>query len=400
MRHQTLLWLTAVACASLPLSLALSLPCCLAEQPADRSQEIDKLIAQLGSSEFETREDATRLLKQREDAAPALRRALKSPDREVARRAQEILDSFAAQRRKQALARLADLAKSGPIDQMVEAFVGRTDWDDETRCWEVVADVLGRLRDGEQRADGKSFAPSDKVLLRPDDVLPTVLRDLGIKTAGTRSSEPKPWKGRIVLRAEEILRAGDVTFCLVAVSGKTKTHQIGASVVFAGDSIDVDSGIHHSVVVCDGDVTVGNVIRDSLIIARGAVRCDYGAYGSRVIMGGQYQSKRPDQIQGSKIVEKESKPLGFVKFFDPADVGIKVETADGGVRVKEAAKDKRFAAAGLRADDLVTTINGDAVKDAEGFRRQLRARLAVEEEIVLKVRRDRQTLEVRVPSKE
>lgn len=118
----------------------------------------------------------------------------------------------------------------------------------------------------------------------------------------------------------------------------------------------------------------------------GAGRCRSSAYAF------------PGSFSSSKLAEKEPKPLGFIRFFDPAEVGIKVESAEGGARVKSAEKGKRFAAAGLRDDDLITAVNGKDVKDAESFRRLLRASLAVDGETVLKVRRDKQVTEVRVPA--
>ncbi|HKI30856.1 MAG TPA: PDZ domain-containing protein [Gemmataceae bacterium] len=100
------------------------------------------------------------------------------------------------------------------------------------------------------------------------------------------------------------------------------------------------------------------------------------------------------------MLEKEAKPLGFVTFFDPAVVGIKVATAEGGVRVKEAEKGKLFAIAGLGADDLVTAIDSTAVKDAAAFCRLLRAKLAVDGEMVFKVRRGDKVSDIAVKHKE
>jgi S1-C subfamily serine protease len=77
-----------------------------------------------------------------------------------------------------------------------------------------------------------------------------------------------------------------------------------------------------------------------------------------------------------------------------------VDTADDGVRIKEADKAKPFALAGLRADDLVLALAGEAVKNTDAFRRQLRAKLAVGGEIVFTVRRGDKTVEVPVRYKE
>ena len=154
-----------------------------------------------------------------------------------------------------------------------------------------------------------------------------------------------------------------------------------------------------SLIVCDGDLTTGS-FKDSLVIARGSIYCGGSIENSRVICGGKVQLQHPDWVRDSKVVEKESKPLGFVTFFDPAEAGIRVESAEGGVRVKEAAPGKPFASAGLRAGDVVTALDRAAVKDAEGFRRLLRAKLAVEGTTTFHLRRDQKAVEIPVTHKD
>ncbi len=76
------------------LLLAL-LPACKASAAAPSPEDIDNAIAQLGDAAFDVREKASKFLWSiGEDAAPALREALKSSDAEVVARAGEILDNF------------------------------------------------------------------------------------------------------------------------------------------------------------------------------------------------------------------------------------------------------------------------------------------------------------------
>ncbi len=51
---------------------------------ASERERIDRWITQLGDDDFDVREAATQALKGREEAAPALHKALQSPDAEVA----------------------------------------------------------------------------------------------------------------------------------------------------------------------------------------------------------------------------------------------------------------------------------------------------------------------------
>jgi hypothetical protein len=375
-----------------------------AGEPPPAGDEIDRLIAQLGSDSFQVREAATRQLQQREDAIPALRRALQSPEPEIARRAESILAFFVRQEKKRALAKLAALANDGQVDQAVEKLVRRKEWDDEDAAWQVMAELAGRLTELEKKQFGKvslQAPPDEEVPLRDfrryrEKMQPMVL-------SGSRLSPRELLGNRFVVRAEEIHTDVGKLASLLAASSRLKTPNVDRSVLFAGGSVEVRGTLGNSLVVCDGDFTAGE-IDNSLVIARGDIRYWHRVSNSRLITGGSVRQLAQrfvgEPVIDTKIKEKETNPLGFVTFFDPAKVGITVEKADSGLRVKEAAKDKPFARAGLHADDLLTAVEGEAVKDPEVFRRLLRAKLAVEGEMVLKVRRGERTLELRVPCKD
>ena len=80
-------------------------------------------------------------------------------------------------------------------------------------------------------------------------------------------------------------------------------------------------------------------------------------------------------------------PLGFIRFFDPAEAGVEASADADGVRVQSVTKDKPFAAAGLRAGDVITAVgdekidpSGTALDEFDSFRRPLRKALAADEE--------------------
>jgi hypothetical protein len=397
MRYTPLLWLSPAACLVVALCFAPSVSPCAAKEPAVE-QEIDALIAQLGSDRFEVREAVTRRLAERDDAIPALRRALKSPDAEVVRRAGKILDALTRREEKRALAAFADLAKGGAVDRAVEKFVRRDRWEDEAAGWQVLADLEDKLADLERKAYGKSEWPHGDRRRKFNPSNLTRLADAaGLPSPGTGRGAPHLWEMHAVLRAEEIQKGLLNDFLIALSGGAAIPSELFNSSIFACGSI-TSSGVSDSLFVCDGDITLTGSIRRSLVIARGTISCEGRVDSSRLISCGEVRLKYPKIVTDSKIVEKESKPLGFVKFFDTADVGITVETAEVGARVKSAEKGKPFAASGVRANDLITEVNGQAVKDAESFRRLLRAGLAVDGETVLKVRRDKQVSEVRVPA--
>src|SRR5262249_42636349 len=98
----------------------------------------------------------------------------------------------------------------------------------------------------------------------------------------------------------------------------------------------------------------------------------------------------------SVVQEGQAMPLGFVRFFDPAHEGIAVEAADKAVRIKEVQLGKPFARAGLRAGDVLLTLDGAEVGSGETFRKTLRKLMAEGTEATFRVRRADRVLDLPV----
>ena len=96
------------------------------------------------------------------------------------------------------------------------------------------------------------------------------------------------------------------------------------------------------------------------------------------------------------IQESVAEPLGFVKFFEPAQIGLQAAADDGAVKVLRAAPVKAFHKAGLRAGDVLLAVGAAEVRDDAGLRRALLRHVALEEPIPLRVRRDGKILELKV----
>jgi PDZ domain len=373
-----------VACTSVALAW------CRADVPVSASAEIDQLIQQLGSESFQVREAATRKLMEREDAAPALRRALKSPDAEVARRAAEILDVLTTRQNQRAL---EEAAKNGEIDRAVELLVRRKNWDYPRSC-QVLAELAGKLLDLEQQTFAvTSVQITDKVPARDFQryaarVRPQIIVD-------ERPCFQREAVGDVVVVGEDVSLERTSVASLFVASGRIRASTLINGVVFACGPVELDRMVN-SIIVCDSEVTLHGDWDDCLIIARGTVRCSRPIGNCRIATSSHAEARNQTLLGSSKIQDNEPTPLGFVRFFDPARAGIAVEPAEKGVQVKVSTPGKPFARAGLRAGDVVVALSGEEVNSFESFRRLLRAQLAVEEEGVFKVRRDGQTLEIKV----
>jgi hypothetical protein len=87
----------------------------------DAPPPVEELIRDLGSNEFEVRDRATKLLKDREDEARGLlQRALGSSDLEIAHRAKELLEFYDTRFLLHRVKRIVQFSKRGQVDLMVD----------------------------------------------------------------------------------------------------------------------------------------------------------------------------------------------------------------------------------------------------------------------------------------
>jgi hypothetical protein len=195
-----------------------------------------------------------------------------------------------------------------------------------------------------------------------------------------------------------IVCSGDV------ISTTKEKLSLAGSVVFACGSVALTDQNFGVVIVSDGDVTVSGQypgLDQSLVIAHGDVTLPGSARQSTVVAGGRVKLLRGHDKDWKDCIirEHDLDGLGLIKFFDPKKQGIEVTEARNGVRVKAVAKDKPFAAV-LRAGDVILLVNWKATTSPEEFRKILRAALAEERrQLPVTIRRDGETMTVRVPMK-
>lgn len=84
-----------------------------------------------------------------------------------------------------------------------------------------------------------------------------------------------------------------------------------------------------------------------------------------------------------------------MRFFRPAQVGVEVAPAEGGVRVTRADKDMPIGRAGLRVGDVVRALDGSPTSSPDSFRKLLRRKVAQGGYGLFEVRRGGKAEEVR-----
>jgi hypothetical protein len=354
-------------------------------------EEIDKLIRRLGSDDFRVREDATRRLKELDEALPALREAAKSRDAEVAKRAREVIEAIGKRQAKREVERGIALLKQGKTDRFVEWAVRRRERLDED-CWKAALEHAQAIADAAGKASGCKFKAFPGVELAK--LIPPVELGNGIQ--------------RRRVAAEEVVVDAFIQDSFLVCSGGIQTNKAAAPllqrcVVFANGDIKVGDKdwpgvIDGSLLVCDGDVAA-SVVSDSILLAAGSVSIGGGARNSAIVSGGtvRVDVEFPGaRAKNSLIQEHQRDPLHCVHFFDPAKAGIEVKACRNGLRVVGIAAALAFGRAGVRQGDEVMAVDGRKVDSAEAFRRVLRRRMGDSNPVLLDLRREDKPLRIEV----
>jgi hypothetical protein len=350
-------------------------------------QNLATLVDRLGSSSFEERERATRALLARPEAEGVLRKALRSDDEEIKKRAAWILEQYGQARSQRALGQLRHYVQNGAADSVIE-LVGT--WElgrEEDGCWAQVHELARLLVERNRQQGGTTelsflagMKDRPKVVAELDLVLPPKLADGEISFIRTNYLALKQRLG----------------FGVVVSVGSVRADELLAIAVFACGPLEVKT-VSGCLIVCDSDVTVTRGAVKSLIVARGKVKCGGTWVESRVVSCADVIVKdNAKKCKKCLFEPREVAPLGLVHFFDPVQIGIEVKGVAGQVRVVRCTAGKSFDIAGIRPEDAVIAIGDDAVTTPEDFRSLLRRAWAREGSVTLTVDREMKRSKVRV----
>lgn len=412
--------------------------------------QVQQLIRQLGSDDFHSREEATRRLLHRLEAEPVLRAALRSPDREVVRRARSLLAVLHQDRLQRVREQMRDDVAQGRADLLVERLVQWQGPDDDDPCWQAVLDLSQQLRTWDstkfkripqkpaiqkcfpgpafrpymQKVGMEVLPPGRPLLEKHEAKRPQGNHNLAYLARGERvmidrlrwslvtSSGPASLGAGAFIRSPgyahgSFVLCGDSvelneSNCLVVVcDGDLKVHFISNSIIVASGSVRVTQAVVACVVLAGGDVSFG----DGIYLPRSTVHAGGNvAFAGRAALrsstvhaaGTIFRSNR-EQVRDCDLKGGVPSPPWPVKFFDPSTIGVEAAPSRYGVRVSAAAPDKPFAKAGLEVDDLVVAVDGVPARHPAAFRRLLRKRVVLGGAALVDVRRAGKSRVVRVP---
>lgn len=362
-----------------------------AVEPVSTPDGIRALISQLGSSRYQERDQAARRLAQLDESAPFLREAIQSRDEEVARLAKKALAEIRARIRPREICRFQALGKAGHVDRML---AGLVEWDgasDDVGLWQGTLDAVWSLADRAMAADVERDQ-SKALKESPPRALKQTPKELLVEPGDAAQAA----FGLRLVRTPTPLRLRDFGGAALALESVSVDRRLDRAIVLAEGPVKCKGTIRNSIIICCSDVEAGIEILNSVIVARGSIKCPLHVKDSILVASGKVDTSRglvPGQRETNCIREEDATPLGLVKWFTPADVGLEVTPAKDSVRVEKLHDGKLPARAGLKVGDLITAVDRGKVDSAETFRKLLR-RGSVQDRCVLTVKRGDETLDV------
>lgn len=384
-------WLMLVVCWTMAANL--SRDYAAAREPmqpkSDVSGDTAKLIQDLGNARQKIREDAQHRLLAMPGALPAVRVATKSPDAEVARRAGQIV-LVLLQRQY-----LKQMETEG-VDLFLERFIKADDIIERDAGWSAVLELARTLLEREQRQFGNVRADSHSERREGDFAKLMAMHNWMQISEPASKVEVNDPQYRFLVRAQAVSSKNPVSGVFAVSSDLSLRALAGQSVVLAGGPVHITHGaVGGAIVVCDGDVTSSG-IEGSIVIASGKVWTDSPVRRSLVICAGSLYTGRNNPSVKATTKEHEPALLGWVKFFQTADVGIEVVATKDAVVASKVQGAKPFARSGVKPGDVIIAIDGATVSSLDAFRRLLRSKVAIGRSTVLKIKRADEEMDVAV----
>jgi hypothetical protein len=348
----------------------------------------EKLIAWLGSDDPAERAQALRRLAQAPEATDLLRQTVeKDRNPQVRAGATKALAAVAGKLARKRLDRLADYAKNRQVDRFVEAMAyWRETLTNEDRYAprKLAEAILDRCR-----TEFKAEVP--KIEFWP------IWHSHGL-TTGSRLTYPH--SGDIVAESVEYRASHRLGLGFGVVRDASSLGGGTDGMCFVNGDLSIENGIIGGLVVCNGNmkITAPTIINYVVVICTEDLSSATWTNKCLFITGGEIKIDK-DWIQENARLRPKEKKLGeLIALYDCREGGLEVAVAEKQVRVTAVDAGKPFGKAGLRAGDVIESIDGLPVPDARTLNKLLcRAAVGATGEAALRIRRGGQALDLTVP---
>jgi hypothetical protein len=383
------------------------------------------LVASLSDPARKVRDEAVRALTNRQDAAPWLRRAARSPDRDTSARAAQLLSGFARKRQAVAKSALDACIRDGKADLFVER---HHFWQPEAKeaLW-LVGPEMGRAGVEVYAKQFPKWKPTGieaqlerYYSMRKDD---SGFHDGSFaqycERANAGNLRNGPWYFRMDRLQFEGL--GFTIFASVAgpctmwessggyyfTLGETIARNLLCSVLVCDGGVsgwlDEATGVPGGprtvgcFVVCRGNVVIRASVSYSTLLVDGDVDLSKGGVENSVIRASGEVRLKPGYEPKNCTIEEHAKNVTEpYKFFELADVGLSFSDDEEGLTVSGLKAGTPFGNCGLVQGDVIQGIDDLPPGHSEVFRKQVRKAMVVQGDCLLTVARGNQTLDIAV----
>jgi hypothetical protein len=385
---------------------------------APQPERARALVADLSNPDAKVRDASAEALRTRPDALPWLRRAARSADRDVARRAVELLAPHEKTRQEVVAKAIDACIREGRIDLL-------TEWHQywrpraEADLWPV------GLRAAKAGHDLLSQTCPKEVW---DEAAKRLDRHAGLDTRSHDGPCPagrfEPFNGSWFIRTDRLdgraHAASRIRFA--SVGGPARLSRSYGQYLVLGPV--QASGIDTAFVACDGDVwhemsefgvPLGTRTLLGVVVCRGNVTADE-VRASVLLVDGDIDLTMASELSDSLIrasgeirlpkfalrnenckIEAHAKDATApYKFFELADVGLSVVDDEEGMVVAEVKPGTPFGNSGLKKGDVIQAIDDAAPGHSSEFRRSVRRALVRQGDCLLTVARGREKLDIPV----
>lgn len=280
---------------------------------------IAKLIGQLGSDDYRTREKASRQLAELDEVPDALRRAAQDSDREVARRAQAALTLITTRIEERAFqAMLRDLHKV-ELDRFVRRMVTDKDFAGEKQ-WKIIQAVAKAVTAQANKSAGRPFQVPDFAV----NTMPHFLL-----TAG--SENRLAGRSSVVLSAVSTPRIGAIQNSLVIVDGDfAGATDIRNSLLLVRGNVGRVTCVTNSIILATGNWVGATVCNDSFVQVNNYQIRFTGVENSVLLNSIVHATSNTN----SRVLKADKGPLKLLKFSPrPSDVQLAWSEEVEGLRV-------------------------------------------------------------------
>jgi hypothetical protein len=371
--------------------------------------QIGQWIEELGNAKFKIRMDASRQLKEIDDALPALRNALKTGDLERRRRVEEIIGVIELRLVERFITEAVAQVNDEGLDLFIDRMVLKKEYATEAR-WKAAINLANGL--AKRAAQAGATAPT------------WVEQDFLKLPVSTSVQGAILNSGRVLVTGVEE-KVINVQNCLFMSSGSLKqTNSVDGSILFVNGDFEGLNSTTNSVIFCNGRVKSFNSTRNCIIYCNGVVESMNSSQGNAIFVRGElrrlnytknnvieatefgqgnfsegntYVNRRvlPGRGQNDRLLQMDPAPVNLIQFFDPARIGLAFTMVDGDARVDSVADGKPFAKTGLAKGDLILALDKAKFISRETFVTLLRRKVALGQ-TSLKVQRGDRVLNVPV----